>query len=80
MLCYNCQLLEWFCGELPKEVDETSTLIDAPVTEENHPLARYAELFTHNFNLIAERLSVIFNLREFTKAQIVARCSDATSP
>jgi len=49
------------------------TLQDAKVTRHNHPLVRYAEDFTHNFDLIAERKSVIFHLRELAKASVLAK-------
>jgi len=49
------------------------TLQDAKVTRHNHPLVRYAEEFTHNFDLIAERKSVIFHLRELAKASVLAK-------
>jgi hypothetical protein len=42
-------------------------LEDAPLTRSNHPLVKYAEEFTQNFDLIAERKSVINQLREVAK-------------
>jgi len=48
-------------------------LQDAKVTRHNHPLVRYAEDFTHNFDLIAERKSVVFHLRELAKASVLAK-------
>lgn len=46
---------------------------DAAVTRPDHPLVRYAEEFTHNFALIAERRSVVFHLRELARASCLAR-------
>merc|ERR1740129_1984139 len=49
------------------------TLQDAKVTRHNHLLVRYAQDFTRNFDLIAERKSVIFHLRELAKASVLAK-------
>uniref|UniRef100_A0A7S4S4E6 Uncharacterized protein n=1 Tax=Alexandrium monilatum TaxID=311494 RepID=A0A7S4S4E6_9DINO len=46
---------------------------DAPVTRSDHPLVRYAEDFTRNLALIAERKSVIYHLRELAKATCLAK-------
>merc|ERR1719498_884627 len=46
---------------------------DAKITRPDHPLVRYAEEFTRNFDLIAERKSVIYHLRELAKASVVAK-------
>lgn len=48
-------------------------LDDAPVTSSEHPLVKYAEEFTRNFDLIAERRSVVFHLRELAKAAVLAK-------
>ena len=48
-------------------------LVDAPVTSKEHPLVKYAEVFTRNFDLIAERRSVVYQLREVSRAAIVAK-------
>lgn len=48
-------------------------LEDAPLTRPDHPLVRYAEAFTRNFDLIAERKSVVAQLREVAKASVVAK-------
>jgi len=56
-----------------QHVDADGKLQDSKVTRANHPLQRYAEAFTHNFDLIAERKSVIFNLRELAKASVLAK-------
>jgi len=48
-------------------------LKDAKVTRRDHPLLRYAEAFTHNFDLIAERKSVIYHLRELARASVLAK-------
>merc|ERR1719512_277520 len=50
-----------------------SGLEDAHLTRPDHPLVKYAEAFTHNFDLIAERKSVVSQLREVAKASIVAK-------
>eukprot|EP00930_Biecheleria_cincta_P018205 TRINITY_DN14262_c0_g1_i1.p1 TRINITY_DN14262_c0_g1~~TRINITY_DN14262_c0_g1_i1.p1 ORF type:complete len:1026 (+),score=214.71 TRINITY_DN14262_c0_g1_i1:23-3100(+) len=50
-----------------------SRLEDKPVTCPNHPLKRFADNFTRNFDLIAERKSVIFHLRELAKASVMAK-------
>merc|ERR1740121_1513110 len=54
-------------------VGEDGKLQDAKVTRSDHPLLKYAQAFTHNFDLIAERKSVIFNLRELAKASVLAK-------
>jgi len=46
---------------------------DAKVTREDHPLVKYAEDFTRNFDLIAERKSVVYHLRELAKASVLAK-------
>merc|ERR550532_1950570 len=48
-------------------------LEDVPLTRPDHPLVRYAEDFTHYFDLIAERRSVVYHLRELAKASVVAK-------
>jgi len=48
-------------------------LEDVPLTRPNHPLVKYADAFTHNFDLIAERKSVVYHLRELAKASVVAK-------
>mmetsp|Transcript_9535 Transcript_9535/g.22485 ORF Transcript_9535/g.22485 Transcript_9535/m.22485 type:complete len:948 (-) Transcript_9535:75-2918(-) len=48
-------------------------LEDVRTTRQDHPLVRYADSFTHNFDLIAERKSVVFQLRELAKASVVAK-------
>jgi len=49
------------------------TMHDLPVTAPNHPLKKFAESFTKNFDLIAERKSVVFHLRELAKASVIAK-------
>jgi hypothetical protein len=46
---------------------------DKLVTRPDHPAVRYAEQFTHHFDLIAERKSVIFQLRELARASVLAK-------
>lgn len=48
-------------------------LEDSVITRSDHPLVKYAEAFTHNFDLIAERKSSVFHLRELAKASVLAR-------
>jgi len=56
-----------------EQIKGESGLEDVPITRPDHPLVRYAEAFTHNFDLIAERKSVIFHLRELAKATVLAK-------
>jgi len=51
----------------------TYGLEDSRITRADHPLVKYAEEFTHNFDLIAERKSVIYHLRELAKASVLAK-------
>jgi len=48
-------------------------LNDVKVTRRDHPLVQYAQAFTNNFDLIAERKSVIFHLRELARASVLAK-------
>lgn len=48
-------------------------MIDAPITRKDHPMAKYAESFSKNFDLIAERKSVVYHLRELAKASVLAK-------
>lgn len=48
-------------------------LEDAPITSPNSPLKRFAEAFTRNYDVVAERKSVIFHLRELAKASVMAK-------
>lgn len=48
-------------------------LEDKPVTASGHPLKKFADSFTRNYDLIAERKSVIFHLRELAKASVMAK-------
>jgi len=59
--------------EAREQVLKDGNLEDAPLTRANHPLVKYAEQFTHNFDLIAERKSVIYHLRELAKASVLAK-------
>jgi len=54
-------------------LDKDGNLQDAKLTRAGHPLVKYADAFTHNFDLIAERKSVIFHLRELAKAAVLAK-------
>mmetsp|Transcript_23963 Transcript_23963/g.50837 ORF Transcript_23963/g.50837 Transcript_23963/m.50837 type:complete len:1164 (-) Transcript_23963:85-3576(-) len=59
--------------EAREQVPGPHGLEDAPITRPDHPLVKYAQEFTHNFDLIAERKSVIYHLRELAKASVVAK-------
>merc|ERR1712012_1335459 len=59
--------------EAREQVETTNGLEDAQVTRPDHPLVKYAEMFTHNFDLIAERKSVVYHLRELAKASVLAK-------
>jgi len=48
-------------------------LEDKPITRPDHPLVKYAQAFTDNFDLIAERRSVVHHLRELAKASLLAK-------
>jgi len=51
-------------------------MVDKPVTRPDHPLVKYARAFTKHFDLIAERRSAIFHLRELAKACVLAKFLD----
>ena len=59
--------------EAREQIETEDGLVDAPLTKPDHPLVKYAELFTHNFDLIAERKSVVYHLRELAKASVLAK-------
>merc|ERR1719499_349707 len=48
-------------------------LEDVKRSKPDHPLVKYAEAFTRNFDLIAERKSVVYHLRELAKASVMAK-------
>mmetsp|Transcript_26616 Transcript_26616/g.61167 ORF Transcript_26616/g.61167 Transcript_26616/m.61167 type:complete len:990 (+) Transcript_26616:88-3057(+) len=48
-------------------------LEDAKLTRADHPLVKYAAAFSSNFDLIAERRSVVFHLREVARAAALAK-------
>eukprot|EP00421_Protoceratium_reticulatum_P019196 CAMPEP_0168394328 /NCGR_PEP_ID=MMETSP0228-20121227/19475_1 /TAXON_ID=133427 /ORGANISM="Protoceratium reticulatum, Strain CCCM 535 (=CCMP 1889)" /LENGTH=680 /DNA_ID=CAMNT_0008407733 /DNA_START=53 /DNA_END=2092 /DNA_ORIENTATION=+ len=48
-------------------------LEDCQITRPDHALVKYADAFTKNFDLIAERRSVFYHLRELAKATILAK-------
>jgi len=54
-------------------VGADGSMEDRKVTRPDHPCVKYADAFTHNFDLIAERKSAVFHLRELTKASILAK-------
>merc|ERR1719335_1670213 len=50
-----------------------NSMEDKQLTRPDHPMAMYAEAFTKNFDLIAERKSVVYHLRELAKASVIAK-------
>jgi hypothetical protein len=60
--------------EAREQVTTPNGVEDAPITWPDHPLVKYADEFTHYFDLIAERKSVFFHLRELAKAATLAKC------
>jgi len=59
--------------EAREQIKGARGLEDAKLTRSDHPLVKYAESFTENFDLIAERKSAIYHLREVAKASIMAK-------
>lgn len=59
--------------EAREQVVTKKGLEDAPVTASNHPLKKFADSFSRHFDLIAERKSVVFHLRELAKASVMAK-------
>jgi len=59
--------------EAREQIEGPNGLEDAKSTRADHPMVKYAEEFTHNFDLIAERKSVVFHLRELAKASVLAK-------
>merc|ERR1712242_240857 len=59
--------------EAREQIMGADGLEDVKRTKPDHPLVKYAEAFTHNFDLIAERKSVVFHLRELAKASVMAK-------
>mmetsp|Transcript_47162 Transcript_47162/g.74540 ORF Transcript_47162/g.74540 Transcript_47162/m.74540 type:complete len:1086 (-) Transcript_47162:73-3330(-) len=59
--------------EAREQIVEGNRLIDKIMTLPDNPMVRFAESFTRNFDLIAERRSVIYHLRELAKASVVAK-------
>jgi len=59
--------------EAREQVVKGNCLEDKPCTRPDHPMVKYAEAFTQNFDLIAERKSVVFHLRELAKASVMAK-------
>merc|ERR1719415_230186 len=59
--------------EAREQIMGANGLEDVKHTKPDHPLVKYAETFTHNFDLIAERKSVIYHLRELAKASTIAK-------
>lgn len=56
-----------------QELTEEGVMVDKPITRKTHPMVLYAEEFTRNFDLIAERKSVVYHLRELAKASVLAK-------
>eukprot|EP00415_Alexandrium_ostenfeldii_P003942 UN3942 len=59
--------------EAREQIMTPDGLEDAKIIIPEHPLVKYAEAFTHNFDLIAERKSSVFHLRELAKASVLAK-------
>jgi len=59
--------------EAREQVQGPYVLEDKELTRPDHPLVKYAEEFTRNFDLIAERKSSIYHLRELAKACTLAK-------
>lgn len=59
--------------EAREQVIKGDSLEDKQLTRPDHPMVRYAEAFTNNFDLIAERKSVVHHLRELAKASVIAK-------
>jgi len=59
--------------EAREQVVTEKGMQDTAMTRKDHPLVKYAEAFTQNFDLIAERRSAVFHLREAAKASILSK-------
>jgi len=59
--------------EAREQLNGADGIEDAPITRPDHPLVKYADQFSHNFDLIAERKSVVHQLRELAKASVLAK-------
>jgi hypothetical protein len=59
--------------EAREQTVKGNSLVDKQITRAHHPMVKYAEAFTKNFDLIAERKSVVFQLRELAKASVLAK-------
>merc|ERR1719221_280730 len=59
--------------EAREQIVGANGLEDVKRTKPDHPLVKYAEVFIHNFDLIAERKSVVYHLRELAKASVMAK-------
>ncbi|CAE7333337.1 ndor1 [Symbiodinium sp. CCMP2456] len=59
--------------EAREQVVTKKGLEDAAVTASTHPLKKFADAFTRNFDLIAERKSVVYHVRELAKASVLAK-------
>ena len=63
--------------DIPHTCYDFNPSTNIPVSEQTNtpftPEVKYAEQFTHNFDLIAERKSVIYHLREMAKASVLAK-------
>merc|ERR1719456_2060812 len=59
--------------EAREQVIKGNSLEDKQLTRPDHPMVKYAEAFTKNFDLIAERKSVVYHLRELAKASVIAK-------
>jgi len=59
--------------EAREQIRHPDHVEDAPLTRKDHPLVKYADAFTRYFDVIAERKSVIYHIRELAKATVLAK-------
>jgi len=59
--------------EAREQITGPNGIEEAPITRPDHPLVKYAEQFTRKFDLIAERKSAIYHLRELARASVLAK-------
>jgi len=59
--------------EAREQLNGADGIEDSAITRPTHPMVKYADAFTRNFELIAERRSAVFHLRELAKASVIAK-------
>lgn len=62
--------------EAREQIQGPDGMEDKAMTRSDHPMVKYAEAFSRNFDLVAERKSVIYHLRELAKATALAKFLD----